>query len=40
MINIASALVLAGPAGIKEALHLGGNAMKSLKKIGIAEFLK
>ncbi|CAD8201155.1 unnamed protein product [Paramecium pentaurelia] len=40
MINIGSALVMAGPAGIKEALHLGGNAMKSLKKIGIAEFLK
>ncbi|CAD8204793.1 unnamed protein product [Paramecium octaurelia] len=40
VVNIASSLALAGPAGIQEALQLGGTAMKSLKKIGITEFLK
>ncbi|CAK57063.1 unnamed protein product (macronuclear) [Paramecium tetraurelia] len=40
VINIAASLALAGPVGIKEALQLGGTSMKTLKKIGITEFLK
>ncbi|CAK63412.1 unnamed protein product (macronuclear) [Paramecium tetraurelia] len=40
MINIASALVLAGPSGIKEALEIGCKGFQSLQKIGITEFLK
>ncbi|CAD8172278.1 unnamed protein product [Paramecium pentaurelia] len=39
MINIASALVLAGPSGIKEALQIGGQAFQTIKQIGINEFL-
>ncbi|CAD8212525.1 unnamed protein product [Paramecium pentaurelia] len=38
MINIASALVLAGPFGIKEALQIGGQAFKSIQQIDITEF--
>ncbi|CAD8190635.1 unnamed protein product [Paramecium octaurelia] len=39
LINIASALVLAGHSGIKEALQLGSKGFQSLKQIGITEFL-
>ncbi|CAD8201966.1 unnamed protein product [Paramecium pentaurelia] len=40
MINVASALVLAGPSGVKEALQIGGKGFQSIKQIGITEFLK
>ncbi|CAD8155514.1 unnamed protein product [Paramecium pentaurelia] len=40
VIKIATALGLAGPGGIQEALQLGGTMMKSLKKVGITEVLK
>ncbi|CAD8090481.1 unnamed protein product [Paramecium sonneborni] len=40
VINVATSLALAGPAGIEEALKLGGSAWKSLEKIGIKQFLK
>ncbi|CAD8112044.1 unnamed protein product [Paramecium primaurelia] len=39
-INIATSLALAGQAGIQEALKLGGSMIKSLKKIGLSEFLQ
>ncbi|CAD8189289.1 unnamed protein product [Paramecium octaurelia] len=39
-IQVATALALAGPAGISEALQLGSSMKKSLKKIGFLEFLK